>query len=109
MYTVLYSHQAITTQNKEGSKMTTELMQARFTEVSKAIRKVNTPDGITNAEVVAVENKRVVVYVKSTVISDFYNTLQDVGIYPLIIDSGSVYTLVIKLNEVDQPLFVAVD
>ena len=89
--------------------MATELTRARFTEVTKAIRKVNTPDGITNAEMVAVENNRVVVYVKSEVVSDFYNTLQDVGIYPLIIDSGSVYTLVIKLNEVDKPLFVAVD
>ena len=89
--------------------MATELTRARFTEVSKAIRKVNTPDGVTNAEMVAVENNRAVVYVKSEVVSDFYNSLQDAGIYPLIIDSGSVYTLVIKLNEVDKPLFVAVD
>ena len=89
--------------------MSTELMQARFTAVSKAIKKVNTPDGITNAEIVAVENKRVVVYVKSEAIDVFYHSLQDAGIYPLIIDYGSVYTLLIKLNEADQPLFEAVD
>lgn len=86
--------------------MATELTKIRFRRLCNAVKKVNTPEGITNAEIVEVNNTRAVVDVKEEFVSQLYNELEKVGIYPLIIKSGIPYTLSVKLSEVDHPLFV---
>ena len=89
--------------------MTTELVRMQFKKVCKAINKVNSTEGITNAQIVEVNNTRALVDVKKEVAQDFYNTLEKEGIYPLIIESGVVYTLSVKLFEVNKPLFEVVE
>jgi len=89
--------------------MATELTKVRFSRLCDAIKKVNNVEGIVNAEFVAVENKRAVIYVKSQSVSEFYDTLVNVGIYPLIIDTGDIYTLSVKLEGGNRPMFEAVE
>jgi len=90
--------------------MTTELTKTRFKKLCKAVKNINKVDGIVNAEFVTIDNDKAILFVKKDVVKDFYNTLEKYGIYPLILESdNSVYTLRIKLSEVDHPLFEAVE
>ena len=85
--------------------MATELERSRFSKLCKAIKAVNTPGGKLYAEVAEVSRGRAIVFVRAEAVDEFYNTLERDGIYPLIIEAGGVYTLRVKLSEVDQPIF----
>jgi len=83
----------------------TELERSRRAKLCKAIKAINTPDGFYYAEVAEVAKGRATVFVKREAISEFYDTLANAGIYPLIIESGAVYTLRVFLSADDSPLF----
>lgn len=85
--------------------MSTELERSRWGKLCKAIQAINTPGGGIYAEVAEVSKGRAIVLVKKEAIQEFYNTLEQSGILPLIIESGGVYTLRVKLSEEDQPIF----
>ena len=89
--------------------MVTELERSRWAKLCKAIKAINTIEGVTFAEVAAVGSGRAIVFVKRESVQQFYNTLEKDGIYPLIIESGAVYTLRVKLSEVDRPIFEEVN
>ena len=85
--------------------MATELERSRWGKLCKAIQAINTPGGNVYAEVAEVSRGRAIVFVRADAVADFDKTLEKSGIYPLIIEAGGVYTLSVKLSEVDQPLF----
>ena len=83
--------------------MVTELERSRWAKLCKAIKAINARK--LYAEVAEVAKGRAIVFVRAEAVSDFIRDLERVEIYPLIIESGGVYTLRVKLSEVDQPIF----
>ena len=85
--------------------MATELERSRWAKLCNAIKAVNTPGGKLYAEVAEVAKGRAIVFVRAEAVDDFEKALEKSGIYPLIIEAGGVYTLSVKLSEVDAPIF----
>lgn len=83
--------------------MVTELERSRWAKLCKAIKAINARK--LYAEVAEVAKGRAIVYVRAEAVDDFEKALEKSGIYPLIIEAGGVYTLSVKLSEVDAPIF----
>ena len=89
--------------------MASDIARSRFMKLSKAIKAVNTVDGIVNAEIAEINAARALVFVKRESSREFIDQCRKRVMYPFLIEGGEIMIFSVRINQEDQPIFAVVD